>query len=211
MTDYLGESSNAGLGKLAQARKCARSSHVGVTISRIALRNHAITRLWTANNGVAALEFALIAPVFVILIIGMVDLGLAYSEKLQISAGVSFATYYAFQKGQNIVSRDGALAYISDVSEITKRLSSSPNSEITVDVKYNNDATGDNAAQFYCVSGYPPVYMSSGLSSVGCGGTVMSGKFLSIEVKGRIVPFFVSEGIFGSYLNVSEAALVRVR
>ncbi|PYE26765.1 TadE-like protein [Rhizobium sp. PP-CC-3A-592] len=162
------------------------------------------------NSGVAAVEFALVAPLFLLLIVGLVDLGFAYHAKLRVNAAISAASYYAFQKGQALTAAT-APAYKTDVEGVASNLLANLSDDLSVAVFINNDPTGAQASTTFCVSGYPPAFTAAGAKSVSCGGNVTSGKFVRIDVSGHITPIFVSANLFGGYLAVADSALVRIQ
>jgi hypothetical protein len=52
-----------------------------------------------SQQGVAALEFAIIAPVMVILIVSTVELGFAIRDQLRVQAASAAGAFYAMNKG----------------------------------------------------------------------------------------------------------------
>ncbi|MCD7111579.1 pilus assembly protein [Rhizobium sp. DKSPLA3] len=157
----------------------------------------------------AAVEFALVAPLFLLLIVGLVDLGIAYHAKLRVNAAISAASYYAFQKGQGLTAAT-APAYKTSVEGVASSLLAGVSDDLSVEVLINNDPTGAKASTTFCVSGYPPVFTAAGTTSTSCGGNLMSGKFVRIAVSGHIKPIFVSANLLGGYLVVADFALVRI-
>lgn len=172
------------------------------------LRRAALLR--SDRSGVAAVEFALVAPLFLLLIVGLVDLGIAYHAKLRVNAAISAASYYAFQKGQGLTAAT-APAYKTSVEGVASSLLDKLSDDLSVEVRINDDPTGAKASTTFCVSGYPPVFKAAGATSSRCGGNTTSGKFVRIDVSGHITPIFLSANLFGGSLSVADSALVRIQ
>ncbi|KQR69099.1 TadE/TadG family type IV pilus assembly protein [Rhizobium sp. Leaf341] len=167
-------------------------------------------RLVRDSSGVAAVEFALVAPVFLLLMVGLVDLGLAYHAKLKVNAAISAASYYAFQTGQALTAASAG-AYTTHVADVASSLLADLGSDLAVHVVVNDDPTGAKASTTFCVAGYPPIFTAAGATSSSCGGNLTSGKFVSIGVSGTITPIFLSANLFGGFLAIADASLVRVQ
>lgn len=178
--------------------------------SRVTVPKRYAARLQTDDSGVAAVEFAVFAPLFLVLIVGLVDLGFAYHAKLKVNAAISAASYYAFQKGQALTAATAA-AYKTEVEGVASSLLAGLSDDLAVEVLVNNDPTGAKASTTFCLSGYPPVFAAAGTTSSSCGGNLTSGKFVRIDVSGHITPIFLSANLFGGYLAVADSALVRIK
>jgi Flp pilus assembly protein TadG len=63
-----------------------------------------------SERGAAALEFAIMAPLLLILIISVVELGLAIRDSLRAQAAAAAGGYYAMQHGFNSASISAAVA-----------------------------------------------------------------------------------------------------
>lgn len=168
------------------------------------------SRLLKDASGVAAVEFAIFAPLFLILIVGLVDLGFAYHAKLKVNAAISAASYYAFQKGQAVTTATAA-TYLATVEGVASSSLAGLSNDLSVQAVLNDDPTGSAASTTFCVSGYPPVFTTAGATSVSCGGNLTSGKFVKISVSGHIEPIFLSANLFKGYLAVADSALLRIR
>jgi Flp pilus assembly protein TadG len=74
-----------------------------------------LVRIAHANRGLAAVEFGLIAPVLIALLLGLFDFGLAYQQQLNVNAaaeqGASYAVTNGFDTTQitNVVTRAGGI------------------------------------------------------------------------------------------------------
>jgi Flp pilus assembly protein TadG len=63
-----------------------------------------LKRLWRCRNGLAALEFVIIAPVLLTICAGAADFGLALRDQMQLNQAVSNGAGYAFAAQQTLAS-----------------------------------------------------------------------------------------------------------
>ena len=63
------------------------------------------------NSGIAALEFALIAPAFVVAFAGVVDIGNALYTWMRLEAALAAGTNYALTNATQVNSTNGATSY----------------------------------------------------------------------------------------------------
>lgn len=168
-----------------------------------------IVKLARNRDGIAAVEFGLIAPIFVWLLGLLIDFAVAFNMQLQLASSVHAAAQVAFAQGQ-WVTRTTASSLITAVSTVaTTAAGATP---VTVQVLVNNAADGSNADNYYCVSGgKAPVWSSTGTSSVICSGALYSGKFVSISVSASRRYIFLPSAIASKIATLSDSAMVRVR
>jgi Flp pilus assembly protein TadG len=158
--------------------------------------------------GVAALEFGLMGPVWVVLTLMMIDFGEAFYLKLRLATALTVAGQYAFVNAQ-VASATTVPAFLSNVQTVARTAASLAATPV-ITVLFNNAGDATNAANYYCVSGNSPVvYNSTGTASSSCGSSVSSGKYVSISIVGSMSTFFYADPIFGSSVTVLDTALVR--
>jgi Flp pilus assembly protein TadG len=87
--------------------------------------------LFHNRSGVAAIEFALVVPVLLMIVGGLSDFPVALLDEIQIATGVADGAAYAFSKAQNI---SGTLAPVSSSDVQSKVLGAInlPNVTVTV-------------------------------------------------------------------------------
>lgn len=157
---------------------------------------------------VAAVEFGLLAPLWLTLIEIAIDFGQAFYLKLRVAIALNTAAQYAFLNAQSLGPQfvTSFLANVQTVALTAANLTQTP----TVTVLLNNAASAANAANYYCVSGTSPVvYTSTGSSSASCGGSLKSGKFVTITIAGSMPTFLLYDPILGSTINVVDSVIVR--
>src|ERR1700733_3277594 len=117
-----------------------------------------MSRLGQDNTGAAALEFANLAPVFAVIMIGIVDFSFAFYSKLQLASAVSTGAQYAYINGQSLTSSTVA-TFLTNVQNVVK--SASALSLPTPTVMYNNSTTNANASNCYCISVSPQTWTAT--------------------------------------------------
>ena len=68
-----------------------------------------LARIAHADRGLAAVEFGLIAPVLIMLVLGLFDFGLAYRQQLNVNAAAEAGASYAVTNGFNATQISSAV------------------------------------------------------------------------------------------------------
>jgi Flp pilus assembly protein TadG len=165
-------------------------------------------RLGRDNTGAAALEFAILAPVFAVIMIGIVDFSFAFYSKLQLASAVSTGAQYAYINGQSLTSSTVA-TFLTNVQNVVK--SASALSLPTPTVMYNNSTTNANANNCYCISVSPQTWTATTCGNA-CSGTnsQTAGKFVSITGTYTYTPIFATDQFLKTGA-MTESAIVRVQ
>ena len=119
-----------------------------------------IARFGQDRRGVAALEFALIAPVLMVIFGGVTDLGLSMAAQSQLNQGVANGAQYAFKVGATVTA--------TQVQTMVQ--SAAGLSGVTAVV------TGP---ALHCVGGSPAT-LTAGTSGVACSDGTQPGTYISI-------------------------------
>ncbi|HMA48335.1 MAG TPA: TadE/TadG family type IV pilus assembly protein [Magnetospirillaceae bacterium] len=143
------------------------------------------------RDGVAFVEFALLAPVFALLTVAAIDFGLAFAAKLNLAAAVAEGAQYAFLNGGNVQA-----ARVQTVVQSAIALS-----PVSATVTY------DGAC--YCVTGSPPA-RSAQTCGVPCPNGAPPGKYLDISASYTYQPIFPSYALV-SNPHLTETVTVRVQ
>ena len=162
------------------------------------------------TTGLAAVEFALIAPVFCLILVGAIDLGRALYTKFGIDSAVSAAANYAVNNASSVNSGSGsslavnlasivASGHAANWANATVVVNNGPSATLTAGV-ITSSGTAANADSCYC-----PTRGASGVTwgaPVACGATCatggIAGKFISIVASRTFVAIFSSYGIVKS-------------
>jgi Flp pilus assembly protein TadG len=165
-------------------------------------------KIWTRDGaGVAAVEFALVVPVFCLILAGAADFGGALYAEFSLNGAVSAAANFALYNADDVNSTSGA-ALASNLANIVASAHSSNYANGTIVV--NNGPTATITAGVVTLSGtytnanvcYCPVKAAVGVTwgaSVTCASTCSSGgiagKFVTIAANRTYTPFFSSYGL----------------
>jgi Flp pilus assembly protein TadG len=168
--------------------------------------------LWAARRCVAAVEFALLAPIFVLVFAAIVDLGNALWTWCRLEEAVAAGTGFALvnggvnasnvnsTNGQNlasdiagIVSNSARAGNYNTPADVTVVVNNGPATTITSGVSANS-GTAANADSYYCLTGSPPTWNwgSAVASGSPCTGSGTSGKFVTVTASYNFTPFFAS-------------------
>ncbi len=182
------------------------------------------------NAGVAAVEFGLLAPTFVLVFAGTVTVGDAVAVQTQldgaVAAGINYAVVNQSEVTSSTNSRTGN-AYAVDLATTIANLvsTSAGGTAANVTVVVNNgptvtitggtpitSGTTSNANLYYCLTGSPSnwTWGNSGTANAACSGSGTYGKFVTITASYTFTPFFNSYTFgLGSTLTVGTAAQVQ--
>ncbi|RCS23047.1 pilus assembly protein [Phyllobacterium salinisoli] len=176
--------------------------------------------LVSENKGASAIEFAVIAPVFALILAGSLDLGMAVYSRFQLDSTVSSAASYALVNSSMVSSENG--------SELAKRIASliavrAGNTGATVVVNNGPDAGYDgvvikvsqqssNANKCYCPTGSARSLVWGAMKECGalCPDGTRAGKFVAIAVQQPYKPLFSGYGIIRDD-TISAAAIARTQ
>lgn len=162
-------------------------------------------RLLAADRrGLAVIEFALILPPLVLLVALIVDIGLCYNARLNTLRGAAAGAMYAFENGGDVTAAT-ADAFRGTISNIVQQGAGSTSPAVTVLV--NNVAGPGAADQFYCTSGKPTQWRSTGAASMACGDDTMSAKFVTIRTA-RTPVAIIPVVAFGARIFPQTATIV---
>lgn len=189
--------------------------------SRPSLREIFLAR---QNAGIAALEFALVAPVFFVLFAGMTDLGHGLYMRVRLEAAVAAGTNYALVNASKVNSTSAGTTLATAIASLvtTSNGGTVPNATIvlndgqTVTVSGGTQTvsgTAANADSCYCPTGSPPNWIwGSAVSPCGaaCTGGGTAGKFVTITARYSYAPLLTIDG-FGSGGTITVDAMVQTQ
>ena len=176
-----------------------------------------------ADSGTAAVEFAMLSPVFLLLLAGTVDIGGALYTKFRLAAAVSAGANYALVQNAN-VSASGASSLSTKIANLLS--SSSATATTTGTVVVNNGTTATlnasgtpstsgsaaNADSCYCPTGTGASLVWGAAVTCGnaCANGSLAGKFVSIVARQNYTPFFANYGIVQDGA-ISSSAVVQTQ
>lgn len=166
------------------------------------------TRLAADRRGVALIEFALVLPPLLLLVALIVDIGFAYNARLNTLRGVSAGAMYAFENGGD-VDAGSADAFRQTIATIVQQGAGATAPTVTVLV---NNVAGPGAADgYYCSSGIPTQWRSTGMTRSACGDGTMSAKFVTIRTTGTPVAIIPVAAIGARLFPLTETVVVRAK
>lgn len=169
-----------------------------------------VPALWREREGIAAIEFALTAPLLIWAVGLLIDFGSAFSVQLRIASAVHAAAQVAYTEGRNIDAAT-APAYLEAVNEVAKN-SVNLGTEPAISVLLNNNSNASGARSYFCISGSSPVkwtMMPSATST--CGNGVPAGRFVTISISVKSTYFFLPESVTSGISTLSDTAIVRLQ
>jgi Flp pilus assembly protein TadG len=162
---------------------------------------------WRSSDGVAAIEFAIIVPVFLVIFVGAVDLGRVLYTAYQLDSAVAAGAEYVAVNPTMVNSTNGA-TLASAVATVVENANGSgwANNGIVVNNgpsvavqggNATNGGTASNADQCYCPTGTPPNW--SWGTAVTCGSACpnggSAGKFVTITASVTYSPLLSTYGL----------------
>lgn len=163
-------------------------------------------RMFKDVKGNAAIEFALVAPIFALILAGSLDLGLLLFSRFQLEAAVSDSASYAMVHTDQVDSTNGDDLAAKMATIIAGGIASG---ETHAAVVVNNGATADydgakiklsgqasRSNSCYCPTGGAWALQWGGVQSCGasCPGGGFGGKYVVVTVKQPYAPLFASYG-----------------
>jgi Flp pilus assembly protein TadG len=158
------------------------------------------------DAGVAAIEFAIYATVFLTILAGTVDIGLLLFTNSQLDAAVSAGAQYAVNNAALVASNPSGLN--TNISAIVDNANGTGWATGTVNVNNSNDPTN-----CYCPTGTPGNWSWGSTATCGnsCGaGSGIAGQFVTITASRSVSPLFPAFG-FVQNGTISRSALVETQ
>lgn len=150
-------------------------------------------RLRRRDRGVAAVEFAVAAPVMLFFLGGIVDFGMIYYGQSRVSAGVAAGAQYAILTGATVTQ--------SNIQTLVQNAAGLSNLTVTV--------TGLSPTACYCVSGTPPATVAA-TCGTNCANGAAAGTYAFITATYAYQPIMPAYSRLSSP-QVVEAATVQVQ
>lgn len=180
-----------------------------------------IQALFGSRDGVSTVEFAMLAPVILMILAGIVDLGGALRVKFQLSSAATSGSYYALLNADKVSATGGsdlagkiAAIAASSISGTAKSISvvvNNGSSSTVSDSTTTPGGTAANADKCYCptLSGTTVAWGSAVTCGSVCStGGGFAGKFVSISVSRPYSPLFSGYGIVSAG-NITVRSVVQ--
>lgn len=170
----------------------------------------------------AAVEFGLLAPVFVILFAGVIDIGSALYTQVRLEAAIAAGTNYALVHMGNVSSANGASLASSIATVVTTSnggsaadgtvvVNNGPTVTVTAGARASS-GTAANADSCYCPTGSPASWTwgSAVVCGNACTGGGRAGKFVAVTASYSYTALFSSYG-FVPNGTITAGAMVQTQ
>lgn len=186
------------------------------------IRRRASCAFSTDARGVAAVEFALAAPVVIMILVALVDLGSVLFIRFQLDSAVAAGANYALVNGSSVSSTNGA-ALASTLAGVvsSSQGTNSADSSITVNNgpaagssggTVSTSGTASSADSCYCPTGAGATMAWGSSQTCGstCAGGGYAGKFVVLTASRSYSPLLTGYG-FATSGTVSTTSVVQVQ
>jgi hypothetical protein len=176
---------------------------------------------WAKRNsaGIAAVEFAMLAPIMITLFIGVIDGARAMLAEMQLSAAVSAGAQYVVNSTTSITQTGGSTDLATSIANIVGNVNGTGWASGTVVVNNGFSSTfsggtpttsGSASTSCYCPTGSPGSWTWS--AAANCAASCspgIAGMFVTIAASRAFTPMFSSFGFLPSTLY--QYAVVQVQ
>jgi Flp pilus assembly protein TadG len=174
------------------------------------------------REGTAAVELALISPVLMLLLAGVIDFGRAYREEIQLSSAVAAASQYALLNVASINATNSA-SLAATLSGIVANTNGAAwaGASVTVNAGATNGIAGGvatpggiaaNADSCWCPSGAAAAWNWGSAATCGsaCAGGTLAGKFVTVAGTRQFTAIFTGYGLIGN-ITLHQSAIVQAQ
>jgi Flp pilus assembly protein TadG len=178
--------------------------------------------LFRHRGGTAAVEMALISPMLMILLAGIIDFGRVYQEEIELSSAVAAASQYALLNAASINSANAA-TLASTLSGIVANTNGAAwaGSTVTVNDGATNaiasgvtttSGTAANADSCWCPTGVSTTWNWGAAATCGsvCAGGTLAGKFVTIAGSRQFTAIFTAYGLIGN-ITLHQSTIVQAQ
>jgi Flp pilus assembly protein TadG len=170
-----------------------------------------VRSLFRQREGTAAVELALIAPMLLILLVGIIDFGRVYRDEIELSAVVASAAQYALVNSSSVNSTNasGLAATLSGIvangngagwAGATATVNNGATNSVAANGTTTASGTAANANSCWCPTGGSASWGWGSVAACGstCSGGTLAGKFVTIAGTRSFAPIFSRYGLIGS-------------
>ncbi|QGM45942.1 TadE/TadG family type IV pilus assembly protein [Methylocystis heyeri] len=174
------------------------------------------------QRGTAGAEFALLAPIYLLLMVGTVDVANALYTDFNLSSALTSAANYALTNASQVNSSGGATlaanlaaivasSHSTNWANATVTVNNGPAAAITGGVS-STSGTASRADSYYCPTGkLGSLVWNSAYSSAGsvCPSGGLSGKFVVISASRSFTPLLLPSSFFNASGSVWSVVQVQ--
>jgi Flp pilus assembly protein TadG len=175
-----------------------------------------------ADSGIAAVEFAIIVPIFLMFFVGTTDLGQLLFDQYTLDNAVAAGAQYAALNAANVTSTNGA-ALASSIATVVESANGSAWANDTIVVNdgptvtvtsgtATSGGTASNADSYYCLTGSPGSWSwgTAYSTQVSCAAGGSAGKFVTITGTYAYTPLLTIFNFVGN-TTLSQSSVVETQ
>jgi Flp pilus assembly protein TadG len=160
-----------------------------------------MTELWRSRSAIAAIEFAFLMPIFLVLFVGIVDVGMMLVQDYKLDQAVAAGAELAAVNTTSVNSTSGATLAGNIASTVASANGIGWANDVIVvnngpsvtetGGSASSSGTASNADSCYCPTGSPPNWTWGSAMTCGasCSGSGTAGKFVTITATSTYTPF----------------------
>ena len=152
-------------------------------------RTGAVVAIWRERRGIAAVEFALVAPILLALMVGIIDLGFAFSAQIKVQLAAQAGARYAQLHGFDTAKISTAVTSATALS-----VSASP---------APTQSCGCVSGNSVSLSGTPPCTTT-------CSNGLTAGTYVQVSAQSTYQPILPYVSVLSNPTTLTGQALVRV-
>jgi Flp pilus assembly protein TadG len=176
------------------------------------------------RRGSSFIEFGLLAPIYLLVIGAVIDIGRVINIEFNLSSGVSAAANFALNNAANATSTNGqtlatnlanivASSHSTGWANATVVVNDGPSTSITNGGSPVTSGTAANANNFYCPTGSIKVGITWGSAQSGqgvtCTNNSLSGKFVVLTATKSFTALILPPSIIANSFTVSAVVQVQ--
>jgi Flp pilus assembly protein TadG len=179
-------------------------------VRRLGFRWVLLQEFWQSHRGVAMIEFAVVMPVLVLLLLPVVDLGMGFYAKTQMMTAAEAGTQWAFANSSwNSTSITTAVNNATSLSGLTFLSSTSPTTAMTPRLQCGC-TDGTTITLLATDPATPGLCKTSTTTYATCASTQRPGAYVTVKVQKNYTPLF-GYWIFGGTAALTASSTVRIQ
>src|SRR6266404_1772624 len=179
-------------------------------VRRLGFRWELLLKFWRSQRGVAMIEFAVVMPVLVLLLLPVVDLGMGFYVKTQVMTAAEAGAQWAFANSSwNSTNVTSAVNSATSLSGITFSSSTSPTTAMTPRLQCGC-TDGTTITLLATDPATPGLCNTNHVTYPACPSTQWPGAYVTVKVQKNYTPLF-GYWIFGGTAALTASSTVRIQ
>ncbi len=179
-------------------------------VCRLGFRWELLQKFWQSQRGVAMIEFAVVMPILVLLLLPVVDLGMGFYAKTQMMTAAEAGPQWAFANSSwDSTSITNAVNNATSLSGITFLSSTSPTTAMTPRLQCGC-TDGTTITLLATDPATPGLCKTATVTYANCPNTQRPGAYVTVKVQKNYTPLF-GYWIFGGTAALTASSTVRIQ